>query len=598
MIKYTATHEEHFQPELDKPYIFCSLQDLLHSCDLSYHCSDGSCFKNVLLNLVDLFVPDNLKPKNNEPASNEYNAKLIEIAYMLMHRWFYSRYKNTDWQKEVNSTKNKSTKNKINSLLEAQRFDIKHDSNFVINDSPPETVLNTLQELTKQYMNSTDAINFLSRPDKNKLLAEQLQVLRNNNVSIAGVCDLVICYMNRALGLDQFNTIMKNAYKLSRDLIRQKCKEFVLNNILNAQNGDEVIVQDQKGWIICTGCVRHPFQRTNSGEIDLSQPCFVGQDITPNGLINAFFNAITADTNVTTLINFHPTDTQPIIPLPNISLTVSFSKKIEQSKNPVPTYIHNPFYQSHQLNQYGQNNPKHPQKNNIDYQNEEYYLGQEDEDYLNQNEKQEDYLSPEDQPPYNQNSNDKDESGTIKEAFIYNVKKPEEQKSGQGSRQDVNSIKEESVIQEEDSAGVQALKRWIITGNTTGLNRINYSDLVDFVIQAENDQCARTNPDSNLPKDTDDIFNRGTSWWFRSNKKKRADYLYRLIEEQINTVLEDRITIRDKKNQAKRNDELKRRINRAYSNNGATIQNRQPVQSLNNLKDRLKEYHPGCCCCC
>ena len=83
-----------------------------------------------------------------------------------------------------------------------------------------------------------------------------------------------------------------------------------------------------------------------------------------------------------------------------------------------------------------------------------------------------------------------------------------------------------------DSPGVKVLENWIKTGNMPEKCHITYFDLCKFVIKAENDQYARTHPnlDENdqhsrtrpnldIYKDPDDIFNRGTSWWFRSDRK-------------------------------------------------------------------------------
>ena len=105
--------------------------------------------------------------------------------------------------------------------------------------------------------------------------------------------------------------------------------------------------------------------------------------------------------------------------------------------------------------------------------------------------------------------------------------------------------------QQEDSyAGVEALKQWIKTGETNNIETIQGADIVKFFVQAENDQYSRTHPELNLPKDNDDIFNRGTSWWFRSDQKKRANYLYELIEGCINNNHRAyNFCIRDKKTQ-------------------------------------------------
>ena len=82
-----------------------------------------------------------------------------------------------------------------------------------------------------------------------------------------------------------------------------------------------------------------------------------------------------------------------------------------------------------------------------------------------------------------------------------------------------------------DSPGVKVLEDWIKTGDMPKQANITYCDLCEFVIKAENDQYSRAHTNLNLPKDTNNIFNRGTSLWFRSDQKKRANYLYELIED-------------------------------------------------------------------
>ena len=155
--------------------------------------------------------------------------------------------------------------------------------------------------------------------------------------------------------------------------------------------------------------------------------------------------------------------------------------------------------------------------------------------------------------------------------------------------------------QQEDSyAGVEALKQWIKTGETNNIETIKGADIVKFFVQAENDQYARTHPNLNIYKDPDDIFNRGTSWWFRSDRKKRANYLYELIEGCIkNNFHTDELSIRDKKNTGEQSQRLGLTIDmlyntekgRKYSHPGAAI-------NLHSLKQKLQAYHPGCCCCC
>ena len=155
--------------------------------------------------------------------------------------------------------------------------------------------------------------------------------------------------------------------------------------------------------------------------------------------------------------------------------------------------------------------------------------------------------------------------------------------------------------QQEDSyAGVEALKQWIKTGETNNIETIQGADIVKFFVQAENDQYSRTHPELNLPKDNDDIFNRGTSLWFRSDQKKRANYLYELIEGCINNNHRAyNFCIRDKKNTDKQSQLLGMAIDIHYNTEvGRRHSNPLAATNLNSLKQKLKEYRQGCCCCC
>lgn len=167
-------------------------------------------------------------------------------------------------------------------------------------------------------------------------------------------------------------------------------------------------------------------------------------------------------------------------------------------------------------------------------------------------------------------------------------------------RDDLSSSQQQEPQQKDGYAGIKVLKQWIKTGETNNIKTIEGADIVKFFVQAENDQYARTHPNLNIYKDPDDIFNRGTSWWFRSDQKKRANYLYELIEGDLkNKYCFDKISIRDKKNTDQQSKDLGLTIDmlyntekgRKYSHPGAAI-------NLLSLKQRLQAYHPGCCCCC
>ena len=168
-----------------------------------------------------------------------------------------------------------------------------------------------------------------------------------------------------------------------------------------------------------------------------------------------------------------------------------------------------------------------------------------------------------------------------------------------------------------DSPGVKILENWIKTGNMPEKCHITYFDLCKFVIKAENDQYARTHPnlDENdqhsrthlnldIYKNPEDIFNRGTSWWFRSKQKKRANYLYELIEDGMEKTIEQKITIRDT-NRAK--DQDKRKMGRTFlsihlkKKYGPTIHhatNPEAEENLRTLNNCLQMYQAGCCGCC
>ena len=155
-----------------------------------------------------------------------------------------------------------------------------------------------------------------------------------------------------------------------------------------------------------------------------------------------------------------------------------------------------------------------------------------------------------------------------------------------------------------DSPGVKVLEDWIKTGDMPKQANITYCDLCEFVIKAENDQYSRAHTNLNLPKDTNNIFNRGTSLWFRSDQKKRANYLYELIEDGMEKTIGEKITIRDTnraKNQDKRaieRNRLRIYLKNKYSPIIHNTNNPEADNNLNSLKQKLKEYHQCCCCCC